>query len=245
MAPPSNCGRVHRWLGDLAQCQSVPPDPCSWPRLRRGGQHHTSASCHHHPDGAHPASGALLYLFQLATGPCSTPRGDHSLRFSTVCAPAPVLGSRHALTDLRTRTDRCRASTAPVAGSQEHPSTESPALAAGEQLARVLYPINGACHRVGPDETAFAYRDANFATVILASWVDPAVDKDRIQWVRDYYQATAPHSEPGGYINFMDDDDRSPIRDNYKGNYDRLVAVKRTYDPDNLFHLNQNISLAG
>jgi FAD/FMN-containing dehydrogenase len=108
-----------------------------------------------------------------------------------------------------------------------------------------LYPINGACHRVGADETAFAYRDANFATVILAAWNDPAVDQERIQWVRDYYNATAPHSEPGGYINFMDDDDRSRIRDNYKGNYDRLAAVKRTYDPDNLFHVNQNIAPGG
>ncbi len=108
-----------------------------------------------------------------------------------------------------------------------------------------LYPINGACHRVAADATAFAYRDANFATVILASWSDPAVDAERIQWVRDYYAATAPHSEPGGYINFMDDDDGSRIRDNYKGNYDRLAAIKRTYDPDNLFHLNQNIPPSG
>ena len=108
-----------------------------------------------------------------------------------------------------------------------------------------LYPINGACHRVPADATAFAYRDANFATVILASWTDPKVDADRIGWVRDYYAATAPHSEPGGYINFMDDDDRSRIKDNYKGNYERLVAIKRTYDPDNLFHLNQNIPPSG
>jgi FAD/FMN-containing dehydrogenase len=105
-----------------------------------------------------------------------------------------------------------------------------------------LYPINGACHRIAAEDTAFAYRDANFATVILASWSDPAVDAERIQWVRDYYDATAPHSEPGGYINFMDDDDRSRIRDNYKGNYGRLVAIKNAYDPDNLFHLNQNIA---
>ena len=104
-----------------------------------------------------------------------------------------------------------------------------------------LYPINGACHRVGSDETAFAYRDANFATVIVACWQDPAADSDRIQWVRDYYQATAPYSEPGGYVNFMADDDQSRVQDNYLKNYDRLVAVKRAYDPDNLFHLNQNI----
>jgi FAD/FMN-containing dehydrogenase len=104
-----------------------------------------------------------------------------------------------------------------------------------------LYPINGACHDVGADDTAFAYRNANFAEVIVAAWQDPTKDAERIQWVRDYYHATAPHSEPGGYINFMADDDQGRIQDNYRGNYQRLVDIKRTYDPDNLFHTNQNI----
>jgi len=60
-------------------------------------------------------------------------------------------------------------------------------------------------------------------------------------WVRGFYDATAPHSEAGGYVNFMAGDDQERIKDNYKGNYDRLVDVKRTYDPDNLFRHNQNI----
>jgi len=59
--------------------------------------------------------------------------------------------------------------------------------------------------------------------------------------VRDYYDATAPHSESGGYINFMAGDDQGRIEANYKGNYKRLVGVKKKYDPDNLFHVNQNI----
>lgn len=104
-----------------------------------------------------------------------------------------------------------------------------------------IYPINGACHRVGADETAFAYRDANFATVIAGMWPDPAENDANTRWVRDYYDATAPHSEEGGYINFMAGDDQNRIRANYRGNYDRLVDVKKRYDPDNLFHLNQNI----
>ena|ERR1700730_13981224 len=104
-----------------------------------------------------------------------------------------------------------------------------------------LYPINGAAHRIGADDTAFAYRDANFATVIVAAWQDPAVDRERIQWVRDYYNGTAPHSEAGGYVNFMADDDQPRVQDNYRGNFERLAQVKRAYDPDNLFHLNQNI----
>ncbi len=104
-----------------------------------------------------------------------------------------------------------------------------------------IYPINGAVHRVPPDATAFAYRDANFATVIVGAWADPGQNEANIQWVRDYYAATAPHSEEGGYVNFMAGDDQGRIRANYRGNYERLVDVKRKYDPDNLFHLNQNI----
>ncbi|KOU32739.1 oxidoreductase [Streptomyces sp. WM6372] len=104
-----------------------------------------------------------------------------------------------------------------------------------------IYPINGACHRVAPEATAFAYRDASFATVIAGMWPDPAANEANTAWVRDYYEAIAPHSEEGGYVNFMAEDDQGRIRANYKANYDRLVEVKRTYDAGNLFHLNQNI----
>jgi hypothetical protein len=72
-------------------------------------------------------------------------------------------------------------------------------------------------------------------------WPDAASNADNIAWVRDYYEATAPHSEEGGYVNFMADDDRDRVRANYGGNYDRLVEIKRRYDPDHLFHLNQNL----
>ncbi|TDD15361.1 FAD-binding oxidoreductase [Kribbella turkmenica] len=104
-----------------------------------------------------------------------------------------------------------------------------------------IYPIDGACHRVTADATAFAYRDANFATVIAGMWPDPADNEANTQWVKAYYDDVAPHSESGGYVNFMAGDDQGRVRDNYKHNYDRLVEVKRKYDPGNLFHLNQNI----
>ena len=104
-----------------------------------------------------------------------------------------------------------------------------------------IYPINGACHRVPGDATAFAYRDASFATVIAGMWPDPADNEKNIAWVKSYYKDLAPHSAPGGYVNFMSDDDQGRIRDNYRQNYDRLVSVKREHDPGNLFHLNQNI----
>jgi FAD/FMN-containing dehydrogenase len=104
-----------------------------------------------------------------------------------------------------------------------------------------LYPINGACHRVAPDATAFGHRDADFAMVVVSAWADPTDDKANIGWVRGYSDAIAPHSEVGGYINFMDGDDAERVRANYGGNYDRLLEVKRKYDPDNLFKINQNI----
>jgi FAD/FMN-containing dehydrogenase len=104
-----------------------------------------------------------------------------------------------------------------------------------------IYPINGACHDVAPDATAFAYRDATFCTVIAGMWPDPADNKANTAWVKDYYAAIAPYSEEGGYVNFMAGDDQGRIEANYRGNYGRLVDVKRKYDPGNLFRLNQNI----
>jgi len=105
-----------------------------------------------------------------------------------------------------------------------------------------LYPINGAVHDVASDATAFGYRHANFATVIAGMWPEPSQNEANTAWVRRYYEATAPLSEEGGYVNFMAGDDQSRIRANYGANYDRLVKVKRAYDPDNLFHQNQNIA---
>ncbi|MDX6720189.1 MAG: hypothetical protein QOJ63_2443 [Solirubrobacteraceae bacterium] len=108
-----------------------------------------------------------------------------------------------------------------------------------------IYPIDGACHRVAGDATAFAYRDARFACVIAGMWPDPADNERNTRWVRDYWDAIHPHSELGGYVNFMAGDDQHRIRDNYRGNYERLLEVKRRYDPDNLFRMNQNIDPEG
>jgi FAD/FMN-containing dehydrogenase len=107
-----------------------------------------------------------------------------------------------------------------------------------------MYPIDGAASRVPEDATAFAYRDGGWAGVIVGVDPDPA-NTDRItQWARDYWQELHPTSAGGGYINFMmaEGDDR--IRASYRGNYERLAQVKRRYDPDNAFHVNQNIAPA-
>jgi FAD/FMN-containing dehydrogenase len=104
-----------------------------------------------------------------------------------------------------------------------------------------LYPINGAVHDVPSDATAFGHRDANFAAVIAGMWPDPADNERNIRWVREYYAAIAPHSDAGGYVNFASPDDQDKVAENYGANYARLMEVKQRYDPDNLFHLNQNI----
>lgn len=104
-----------------------------------------------------------------------------------------------------------------------------------------LYPIDGACHEVASDATAFGHRDANFSMVIVAGWSDPGADEANVQWVRDYSAAITPHSQKGGYVNFLDADDQGRVGENYGANYRRLLEVKRKYDPDNVFHVNQNI----
>ncbi|HEY6531661.1 MAG TPA: FAD-binding oxidoreductase [Acidimicrobiales bacterium] len=105
-----------------------------------------------------------------------------------------------------------------------------------------LYPIDGVCHTIAPGATAFGHRDANFAMVIVSAWGEPDDDDGNIRWVRDYSDAIAPHSEAGGYINFMDDDDTDRVRANYGENYERLLELKRRYDPGNVFRVNQNIA---
>jgi FAD/FMN-containing dehydrogenase len=105
-----------------------------------------------------------------------------------------------------------------------------------------MYSVGGAAHRVGPEETAFGHRDKAFSPVIVGAWSDPADSDANTAWVRDYYDAIHPYSgSEGGYINFMAGDDADRAAANFGRNYDRLRRVKREWDPDNVFHLNQNI----
>jgi FAD/FMN-containing dehydrogenase len=104
-----------------------------------------------------------------------------------------------------------------------------------------IYPINGAAARVGATETAWNYRDAVWAQVIVGVDPDPA-NKDRlVQWARDYWNALHPHSMGGAYVNFMMDEGPANVEASYRGNYRRLAAIKAKYDPANFFRVNQNI----
>lgn len=104
-----------------------------------------------------------------------------------------------------------------------------------------LYPINGAVHRVGKNDTAFSYREANFASVIVGVDPDPANNERMIRWAKDYWLALHPYSSGGGYVNMMMDEGENNVKAAYRDNYDRLAQIKRKYDPGNLFRVNQNI----
>ena len=105
-----------------------------------------------------------------------------------------------------------------------------------------LYPVDGAAGRVPADATAWSYRDAKWAEVIVGVSPDPA-DRERItNWARSYWDALHPHSAGGAYVNFMMDEGPDRIRATYRDNYDRLAAIKGKYDPANLFRINQNIA---
>lgn len=107
-----------------------------------------------------------------------------------------------------------------------------------------LYPMNRAVHRIGSDETAFSFRDATFAEVIVGVDPDPANNPRMIQWARDYWLAMHPFSAGGAYINMMMDEGADQVKAAYRGNYERLAQIKAKYDPANLFRVNQNIKPA-
>ena len=111
----------------------------------------------------------------------------------------------------------------------------------------VLMPVHGAATRVGESETAFAYRQAHLEVLHLAGWEPEAADPRRlrrdqhVQWARQSWQALQPLAGQRAYVNFIADEGTARVRAAYGPNYARLVALKTKYDPDNLFHLNQNI----
>ena len=104
-----------------------------------------------------------------------------------------------------------------------------------------IYPINGAAHRVGKTDTAFSYRDATWALVIVGVDPDPG-NKDKItKWCRDYFDALHPYSAGCAYVNFIMEEGQERVKASFRDNYDRLAAIKKKYDPTNFFRVNQNI----
>lgn len=104
-----------------------------------------------------------------------------------------------------------------------------------------LYPINGAAHRLGKNDTAWSYREANFAQVIVGVDPDPANIEQMIQWSKAYWEQLHPYSAGGGYVNMIMNEGPDRVKAAYRDNYPRLAQIKAKYDPSNLFRVNQNI----
>lgn len=101
--------------------------------------------------------------------------------------------------------------------------------------------IAGAANRVAPDAMAYAHRDARFVLNVHGRWDNPAQDVSCVEWARAFFNASAPYASAGAYVNFMTEEEGNRVAAAYGSNYDRLVQIKRRYDPENVFHLNQNI----
>ncbi|HKH53726.1 MAG TPA: BBE domain-containing protein, partial [Mycobacterium sp.] len=105
----------------------------------------------------------------------------------------------------------------------------------------IIESMGGAAARVASTATAYPHRAPGYSLFILTQWRDPSDTPDNIGWARDTFEALRPHMSDRRYMNYMSGDDAGYVHDAYGSNYERLVEVKQTYDPDNVFHLNQNI----
>ncbi|RTR06559.1 FAD-binding oxidoreductase [Halomonas nitroreducens] len=101
--------------------------------------------------------------------------------------------------------------------------------------------LGGAVGRVEPQDTAFAHRHAQYSVLVLRMWQDPADSSANIAWGRRCFHAAAPFLDEGAYVNYLADEGEARVRAAYGGNYERLAALKRRYDPANRFRFNQNI----
>ena len=120
-----------------------------------------------------------------------------------------------------------------VDGARRFPSTMS---------AMALFWIHGAVTRVPPAATAFGARRAQWDISAIAQWLDQADTTRHLGWTRELWATVEPLTTGNAYINHIAGDDRAErIRSSYGSNYERLVAVKNTYDPQNLFRLNANV----
>lgn len=111
----------------------------------------------------------------------------------------------------------------------------------GAYTMAYLEPASGAMTRIASTETAFPHRNEAFGLHIFPGWKEARDDEKNINWAKDFYKALKKESNGGVYVNLMSDDENDRIKNAYGKNYDRLVAVKKKCDPENLFRMNQNI----
>ncbi len=148
---------------------------------------------------------------------------------STPCIRRATSGTGAATTSPRSRTPRSRSTSS---SRRKLPTWKS---------TMHLYPSDGAAARVAPDASPWAYRDAKWTGVFAGVDPDPANAELIKAWTIDYWEALHPYSMGGSYVNFMMDEGQERVQATYGDNYARLARVKAQYDPDNVFHVNQNI----
>jgi FAD/FMN-containing dehydrogenase len=107
-----------------------------------------------------------------------------------------------------------------------------------------VYPIDGVAHDVAADETPWAYRDARWSQVIVGVDADPSSAPALRDWTVGYWESIHPYSAGGAYVNFMMEEGQDRVEATYGNNYERLAKAKATYDPANIFRVNQNIEPA-
>ncbi|MHB8533001.1 MAG: FAD-binding oxidoreductase [Solirubrobacteraceae bacterium] len=117
---------------------------------------------------------------------------------------------------------------------------------AGDRMPRGLsqvhiHHLGGAMAEEPVGGSAFTSRRAGFVFNLVAEWMDPAEDLQNIEWARTAFEGLRPYRSGGAYINFLGDDGEARVRAAYGSNYGRLAELKRRYDPDNVFRMNQNI----
>ena len=113
--------------------------------------------------------------------------------------------------------------------------------APSELCALAVEDFHGAVTRVAATATAYPHREPGYNLLLISQWTDPAQTDAGVAWARATFDALSPYMAERSYTNYLPADDHDRVRQAYGPNYERLVALKRRYDPDNLFRLNQNI----
>jgi hypothetical protein len=117
--------------------------------------------------------------------------------------------------------------------------------APSQMSGMVIEHFHGEVTRIAPTATAFPHRQPGYNLALIGEWLDPSETETNVRWVRETFAALQPYMAPQVYVNYLGDDESARTRDAYGPNYERLVNLKRRYDPDNRFRLNQNIDPTG
>ncbi len=198
-----------------------------------------------HVRGRPVASASALWVGDLEEGRRYV---DHVL---SICNPVAVTRDVISFLTLQTMADtefphgRRYYTKSGYFKSLEDPSIDSMV----EALATIPSPTNqielaylgGAAARVGAGETAFGDRSSPFIVNLLGNWSDPTDDEANRTWIRNLFAELRPAMTPGVYVNFMSGDEDERVPEAYHERWERLVAVKTQYDPNNFFRLNQNV----